>query len=382
MPLPIETLLFVAYLDSLFAEVGSRKVEPLRRAMPETLNRLHAGAMREHARRSALMAREGAQWIAIPDWRLDRQIIRLGLYLRERLDVTPGKRVVLLSELRPEWLIADFAALGLGAISVAIDPRLQGDDLAAALEDAAPSITFVSSASQHLLESLDGRAPSHGQVITLDSGPTDAGVLQLKPLLEMGGTLDTPERAQMYRAGARDLGPDRPAIRHYLRAPGGGWERVQLSQGGVIERLRMGWLRDPARSGDLAYVSDPTVSPAARLALYAFLGDGYTTTALAPAGWELSDLAGLRPTTIVVSAALLVEALRTGVVRAEERAGTDGGWLSRAARLVPLARARMDQRAIRDTLGGRVRWVGSTDPLDSALAEQLGGVAVVGPAPI
>jgi hypothetical protein len=116
--------------------------------------------------------------------------------------------------------------------------------------------------------------------------------------------------------------------------------------------------------------------------LYAFLGDGYTTTALAPAGWELSDLAGLRPTTIVASAALLAEAVRAGVARAEERSGSDGGWLSHAARLVPLARARMDQRAIRDSLGGRVRWIGSTEPLDPALAEQLGGIAVVGPAPI
>jgi AMP-binding enzyme len=381
MHLPIETLVLVGYLDQLFSETGARKVTPLR-TVPDTLNRLHAGAMREHSRRGALLVRDDAQWTATPDWRLDRQIIRLGLYLREQLGVVPGQRIALLSELRPEWLIADLAALGLGAISAAIDPRLPRDELAAALEDAAPSITIVSSAGQRVLESLDGRAPAHGQLITLDSPVATEGVMRLQDLLERGGTLDTPERAQSYRAGARELPPAQPAIRHYHRTPGGGWDRVELTQREVIERLRAGWLREPAQPGDVAYVSGPTVSLAARLALYAFLGDGHTTTALAPAGGELSDLAVLHPTKIVAPAGLLAEAVRAGESRAGAQPGSDGGWLRHAVRLAPPAQARREQRAIRDTLGGRVRRIGSTDGLDSALAERLGGVAVVGPAPI
>jgi long-chain acyl-CoA synthetase len=336
--------------------------------------------MREHTRQSALLVREGAEWKATPDWRLDRQIIRLGLYLRERLGIEPGQRVALLSELRPEWLIADLGALGLGAVSVAIDPRLRREELAAALEDAAPRVTFVSAATLAMLQSLDGRAPSHGQLVALDPAVSGDGVTSLHTLLEMGGTLDTPERAQSYRAEARNLAPEQPAIRHYVQAPGGGWERIDLSQGEIIERLRVGWLGEPAQPGDLAYVSDPTVSLAGRLALYAFLGDGYTTTALAPAAGELSDLAALHPTKIVAPAGLLAEAVRAGESRAEARPGSDGGWLRHATRSAPLGRARRQQRAIRDTLGGRVRWIGSTDPLDSALAERLGGLAVVGPA--
>jgi long-chain acyl-CoA synthetase len=380
MRFPIEPFVLVLYLDSLFAEGRDREVTPLR-AVPETLNRLYADAMREHARRSALLVREDAEWNPTPDWRLDRQVIRLGLYLRERLGVAPGQRVALLSELRPEWLIADLAALGLGAVSVAIDRRLHRNELAAALEDAAPRVTFVSAAAQHLLASLDGRAAPYGQLIALGPAAVGTGVMPLQALLEMGGTLDTPEQAQSYRAGARDVAPNRPAIRHYRQAPRGGWDRVELSQGEVIDRLRAGWLREPARSGDLAYVSDATASPAARLALYAFLGDGYTTTAFASAGRELSDLAALQPSKIVAPAALLAEAVRAGLARAEERAGSDGGWLRHAAGLTPLVRARRDRRAIREILGGRARWISSTDSLDSVLAERLGTVAVVGPVP-
>jgi hypothetical protein len=44
MNFPIETLVFVAYLDSLFSEASdAREVMPPQ-TMPETLNRLHAGS--------------------------------------------------------------------------------------------------------------------------------------------------------------------------------------------------------------------------------------------------------------------------------------------------------------------------------------------------
>ena len=351
MHFPIETVILVGYLDSLFAEGRAREVTPLR-AVPETLNRLHAEAMREHARRSALLVREDGEWNSTPDWRLDRHVIRVALYLRERFGIEPGDRVALLAELRPEWLIADLAALGLGAVSVAIDPRLRGDELTAVLEDAAPRVTFASAGSLSRLEIFDGRAPPYGELIALDPVAT-GGAMPLHVLLDMGGTLDTPERAQAYRAKARSFGPDQPAVRDYRRVSDGGWERVDSSQGEVIERLRAGWLREPGRSGDVAYVCDPTISPAARLALYAFLGDGYTTTALAPVDWELSDLAALRPTKIVAPAALLAEAVRAGKGR----------------------------RGIRTALGGRARWIASIDPLDFGLADRLAVVEVVGPAP-
>jgi hypothetical protein len=378
-----ESFVFLAYLDSLLVEDRAREVTP-RQAVPETLNRFLAQAMREHVRPSALQYREDAAWQPTPDWRLDRQVIRVALALRERLGVEPGQRIALLSELRPDWLIADLAALGLGAVSAAIDPRLQGDELSSALEDAEPRATFVSAAAQRRLEGLDGRAPPCGQLITLGHASGSGGSIPLSDLLELGGTLDTPERAQAYRADARGVGPDRPAVRHYRKAADGdgAWDVVEWSQGEVIERLRAGWLREQARSGDLAYVSDPTASPAARLALYAFLGDGYTTTAVAPAGRELSDFAAVRPTRIVAPAAVFAQAVRAGLAGVEERSGSDGGWVRRAARLAPLARARRDRRAIREILGGRARWIGSIDPLDSALAERLGGVAVVGTAPV
>lgn len=392
MHLPLEQLVILGYLDSLFVEGGKREIAP-RRDLPATLNQLYARAMREHAREHALLAPAAAGWSGMPDWRLDRHVIRVALYLRERLGIEPGQRVVLLSELRPEWLVADLAALGVGAVSIAIDPRLERNELAAALEDAAPRFTFISAAAQRALERLDGRAPPQGQVIALDAAGAPDGAMTLQAVLDLGGILDTPERAQAHRAEARAVGAAQPAVRHWRRRAHGAGDWIELSQGDVIERLRTGWLGEWAQAGDVAYVADPGVSLMSRLALYAFLGDGYTTTALAAGAGTLDEAAALRPAALVAPPELLAAAVEVARARAEARrdgagqaaaqqavqGGGGGGWLQRVAALAPRRSARRKGDALRSALGGRVRRIGSGEPLDAALGEQLGGAAMVMP---
>jgi long-chain acyl-CoA synthetase len=287
----------------------------------------------------------------------------VALYLRERVGLEPGQRVALISELRPEWLVADLASLGLGAVSAAIDPGLEGAALATALEDAAPSVTFVSNTARCRLERLDGRAPPLGELVTLDPSLAATRGLSFHHLLDQGGTLDTPERAQAYRACAREVPPERAAVRQYRQAVDGGWERLTWSQAEVIARLRAWWLREPALPGDLAYLGDPTVPAAARLALYAFVGDGLTITAVGAGAGGLDDVAALRPTKLVLPPEVLGAAVQAGLARANGR----------------LYRARRVRQAIREVLGGRVRRIGPTNPLDQAFAERLGAVAAVEP---
>jgi hypothetical protein len=222
-------------------------------------------------------------------------------------------------------------------------------------------VTFASPAALRLLGRLDGRAPACGRLVALGAGEVHPDAQPLEAWLDMGGTLDTPERAQAFRARARDAGPGQPAIRHYRQARGG-WERLDLTQGEIAERLRAGWLRERACPGDLAYVSDPAVSLAARLALYGFLGDGYTTTALATPGREPDETAELRPTAIVAPPAVLA----TLVAERDRYRIT----------------ARGRGRALRDALGGRVRRIGPTGPLDSTLAHRLGAAAAVEPSSV
>src|SRR5262245_56975082 len=63
----------------------------------------------------------------------------LGLGLRT-LGMTHGTRVALLSESRPEWLLADFAILTAGAVTTPIYPTLSIDQIAFILRDCEASL--------------------------------------------------------------------------------------------------------------------------------------------------------------------------------------------------------------------------------------------------
>jgi len=170
-----------------------------------TLGAVHLGAMRQHDRKAVLLHRDGERWEETPDWRLDRHVIRLGLYLRERAGVEPGQRVIIASPLRREWLLADLAAVVQGAVAIALDPGLALPELALALTRAAPRAVFVS--GEPMLDQLrrawrDGGFPSLASVISFD-GPLD-GAAALSEVLDLGGTLDTAERAVAFRARARE----------------------------------------------------------------------------------------------------------------------------------------------------------------------------------
>lgn len=64
------------------------------------------------------------------------------------LGIEPGDRVAILSENRPEWLIADQAILSLGAVVVPIYPTLIADQITYLLEDAGVKAAFCSTAGQ------------------------------------------------------------------------------------------------------------------------------------------------------------------------------------------------------------------------------------------
>ena len=373
----LEWLLLLGYIDSLFAERTAVTGEPVG-TIPDTLAQLYLQAMRHHAREAAVLTRSDEKWAPMPDWRLDRQVIRTALYLQERAGVKPGDRVAIVSELNSEWLVAECAAVCLGAVSVAADPALPPARLLGALIEAGPKVVF---ASETALAKLDGGTlalPGVAEVVTIGSGPKPRNGRTLAEVLDLGGTLDTAERAQAFRAHARSLPPDHPALSHHDRSVEGRIAWQELTQGEAVERIARLWRARPAQKGDRTYLQVPPLSLALRLTLHAALGDGYTMTVLGTPGRELAELAELGPQRIIAMPALLEEAVRSA--RTTQPATEEaGGWRRRADRILKRSRERPEDRAIRDALGGRVRAIDPVGPLDPVVVERLRGIASLGP---
>jgi hypothetical protein len=375
----IEWLLLIGYLESLFAESSPRKLEPRQAGHgPETLNRLYLHSMREHERKAALLYPHEGHWESIPDWRLDRRVIRLALYLQERVGVSPGDRVAVVSGPRPEAAVADFAALGLGAVSVVVDEGVTADSLVAALIDVGPRVIFASPAGLDKLEGGSLPLPGLEQVIALGAGKVEEPVVRLEAALELGGTLDTAERAQAFRAAARAVDPGRAAIVHYEGSDNREPQWQELSQGEVAQRVEAIWQAQQPSPGDRVYLVGQELTLPVRLALYACLGDGYSTTALGPSLGTAAELTELRPDRIIAAPGVLAEIVR----RTRARAAPPPprlGWRGRAAQLLRKNTEPAIQQAVREVLGGQVRGISPTGPLDPALAANLQGLTLLGP---
>jgi hypothetical protein len=331
-------------------EPQDREPRPLH-TIPDTVVKLYLLGMREHARDAVLMHREGEGWEKAPDWRFDRQVIRTALYSQDRLQIGTGERVALFGRFNPAWLLAEFASLGLGAVAVGLGHGLGDDEVTSALRETGARTAFVTdAASAARLLPLRSAAPALQNVV-VPAAASGEGSIPWSAVLDFGATLDTPERAQRFRAGAAAVEPDRAAGWHYARreagesAPG---DRLTHRQAMACVRERL--LKLPAAKGDRACFESDAATLAGRLAAYAFVGDGHTTTVFASSDRESADLKSLRPARILASSAWL-EALGSELDR------VSGG--------------RRRRRSLAERTGGALRHVEPVEPLGPELRGRL-----------
>ena len=122
-----------------------------------------------------LASKIGGSWtpLSAPEFGERTQGLALGLAL---LGVDREDRVAILSENRPEWPMADFAALSLGALTVPIYTSYLAPQVEYILRDSLAKIIFVSNAIelQKVVDVRD-RCPELKHVILLDNVPWSSG---------------------------------------------------------------------------------------------------------------------------------------------------------------------------------------------------------------
>src|SRR4051812_6996831 len=91
--------------------------------------------------------RSDGLWRDISSKQLHDSVVTLARTLQD-WGIKKGDRVAILSENRPEWAIADFAVLSIGAVDVPIYATLIAEQVAAILKDSGARIAFVSSKEQ------------------------------------------------------------------------------------------------------------------------------------------------------------------------------------------------------------------------------------------
>jgi hypothetical protein len=262
----------------------------------QTLGKLHLWA--EHqGRREGGLCRGWADdsWQEMPSWRFHRQVIRAALFLRERLHVSPGDNVLVVAPLGADRAVAEWAIVTLGAVAVVPDVEPSGsktmDNLRPCPKAAIVGARFVAG----LQGAMPSLKPETAIVVGADAPPP--GMLGWAEVLELGGTLDTAERARGFRERAAALTPDMPALGE-MHASNGSGVRVS-SHAEVMDRLRTFWRAVPPSEGDIAYVSGAGAFTSVCLPVWAFFADGRTTTVFGTPGRDAEEIPRVRPHVLV-----------------------------------------------------------------------------------
>jgi long-chain acyl-CoA synthetase len=105
------------------------------------------GRLKDRQAERVMRHRGATGWIGISSHELYRNTAGVARALRE-WKIAKGDRVAILSENRPEWATADFAAMLLGAVVVPIYPTLTQDQVEHLLRDSGSRVAFVSTQAQ------------------------------------------------------------------------------------------------------------------------------------------------------------------------------------------------------------------------------------------
>ena len=197
---------------------------------PATLNDIFFVIV-ERGQKRLMLVREGSQWTPITTLEFYRNVAGMARALR-RWGLNKGDRLAILSENRPEWAIADFAALLLGVVVVPIYSTLTAPQTAYILADSAAKVAVVSTPQQleKVLSIQDQTAVE--RMVVMDA-VNAAHAEPMQRLMHEGPSDRDPE----LEARARAISADDLASIIYTSGTTGTSKGVQLSHGNMTSNV-------------------------------------------------------------------------------------------------------------------------------------------------
>ena len=314
------------------------------------------------------------------------------------IGVKPGDRVALMSDSRPEWVIADLAILTAGAVTVPIYPTLPAEPAGYILADSGAEVAIVADEVQAAkVRQVRPELPQLRELILID-GEDDAGLdgeTTLAAVQERGHQRLMTEDglARRYKEAAAAIDAEQLATIIYTSGTTGDAKGVMLTHGAIVANLIDVDSAVHFEETDEALSFLPLSHAFERTTVYMYLFKGVGVTFAESLETVARDMVQVRPTVMtgvprvfeklharvhemVAKAPAIRQRLfhwALGVGGARVRAARGGG---RPPLLAGLA-DRLVLSKVRDRTGGRLRFVCSGGaPLPVHVAEFLLAVGI------
>jgi len=220
--------------------------------------------------RVVVMHRQAIQWVSISSAEFYQSVVGVARALRE-WGISRGDRVAILSENRPEWTIADFACLLIGAVVVPVYTTLTGEQTAHILQDSGARVVFVS--TEKLLLKAQGIQSKTvvERIVVMDSVETTHAA-RLQRLMHDGPQ----ERDADFDSAARAIAPDDLATIIYTSGTTGTPKGVMLTHGNLASNISHSLSGFNIRGGEISISFLPLSHVTARHVDLAMLYRGVT----------------------------------------------------------------------------------------------------------
>jgi long-chain acyl-CoA synthetase len=249
-------------------------------------------AVVERRHPKVMLRRVGFGWVPISSDEFHQRVAAVSCALRN-WGINHGDRVAILSENRPEWMIADFAALLIGAVTVPIYATLTAEQTAYILNDSGARVVFVSSEAQLLkVRSIRGQTALE-KIVVMDAVES-ADALRMEEIRPAGKT-----DIESLEAGARAISPDDLATIIYTSGTTGTPKGVMLTHGNMASNLNCSLAEFPVQPGDVSISFLPLSHVTARHVDCALLYRGVTLAHLAVVNDLPRTLLEVKPTFFV-----------------------------------------------------------------------------------
>ena len=319
------------------------------------------------------------------------------------LGVEPGSRVAVVSDSRPEWVIADLAILAAGAVTVPIYPTLPPAQVGYVLADAG-AVAVVASDETQAAKVRAGRPDLPGlRTLLVIDAPADAPARERETTcaaVRAAGRerlMREDGLARAWKEAASAIEPDRLATIIYTSGTTGDPKGVMLTHGAVIANLADVDTLVSVDDRDDALSFLPLSHAFERAVVYQYLIKGSAVTFAESMETIARDMARVRPTVMtgvprvyeklqarVLENVAQASPLRQRLFRWALRVGGVCGAAARAGARPPLAARigypladRLVLSRVRERTGGRLRLVLSGGaPLPVPVAEFLFAVGI------
>src|SRR5579862_4128359 len=181
-----------------------------------------------------MLTHAGGTWKAISATELRSQVYATARQL-QAWGIRKGDRVVLLSENRPEWAIADFACLAIGAVDVPIYATQTGKQCQFVLQNSEARLAFVSTRQQYQKIAASRSQTRLENIILMDDAPEISDAVPMQSFLRAATAEDDPQLDAL----AHSIEPDDLATLIYTSGTTGTPKGVMLTHGNMASNLNV-----------------------------------------------------------------------------------------------------------------------------------------------